>query len=61
MFSSVMMESFLGGASKEMINGQPAGEFLKSILDDISCQRLQPINLLLGPKFYGLGITKSQK
>jgi hypothetical protein len=32
MFSSVIFDSFLGGTSNEVIDNQPAGEYVKNLM-----------------------------
>lgn len=60
-FSNVMMEIFLGGTENQMINGEPAGKFLKKLVGDLTVQSFKPVNFILGTKFLNLGITKQQR
>ena len=61
MFSSVILEIFLGGSKHEIIAGQQAGHFVNQLSNDLYTQSFVPINLILGPKFLELGITESQR
>ena len=40
---------------------QPVGKFITKLMGDITSQILNPLNLLLGPKYLNLGLTKSHR
>lgn len=55
------MESFLGGTRHEVIEGIPAGQYLRKLLIDISSYSFIPLSFLLGEKFTNSGLTKKQR
>lgn len=41
--------------------GQPIGKFTTKLMADLTAQIFNPINLLLGPKYLNLGLTRNDR
>lgn len=51
----------MGGSSKQKIEDQLAGNYLRKLINDISSNSFTPIKYILGPKISKLGLTKIDK
>ena len=57
MFSSVILECFLGGATEEKIDGIPICFFINELMVDIMKQTFTPSTFLFGAKKLDWGLT----
>ena len=57
MFSSVVLECFLGGATSETIEGKPICIYMTELLACITKQVLTPGNFIFGCSYLNWGLT----
>lgn len=51
MFSSVVLECFLGGATDETLEGMPVCMFINKLITDVVLQGFDFLPMILGVKF----------
>ena len=61
MFSSVIMECFLGGGTKEKLEDQEVCLFMSQLIEDATKNSSDPAALLLGRRFVEAGIRAKDK
>lgn len=61
MFSSVVMECFLGGATDETLEGKPVCLYMNQLIADVTLSAFELLPMILGVRFVSLGIRAKDR